>query len=267
MGWKDFIIVMVFYFSNTLFMTYMMNVVHDRMPDPKKWPALPDIVHEAIPLKQSDPFAHNLQAFSNVALIAILIPVLSAMVYTFRWNMGPFGCRWFATWGLVFHLRVWFMLATAIPPTEDMRCRFGPKPVIENWVWNSIIGLLSWGFKNIHCGDLIFSGHTILIALTWVATVTQLQHMPILIVGATIVCFMNMLIIIVIRNHYTVDVLCSFYVTCTVWQLLPMGRPPFLQVAWYVGAWQTMRRWWSSPLLLPNEPAASLSRDPTREMV
>lgn len=48
------------------------------------------------------------------------------------------------------------------------------------------------------------------------------------------VCFMNMLIIIVIRNHYTVDVLCSFYVTCTVWQLLPMGRPPFLQVAWYV---------------------------------
>lgn len=45
----------------------------------------------------------------------------------------PLLRRWFATWGLVFHLRVWFMLATAIPPTEDMRCRFGPKPVIENW--------------------------------------------------------------------------------------------------------------------------------------
>jgi len=253
MGWKDFLIVMAFYFGNTLFMTYMMNIVHDRMPDPHKWPALPDIIHEAIPLKQSDPFAHQLQVISDIALISIVIPVVSAMFYSLRWNIGPLGCRWFATWGVVFNIRVWFMLATAIPPTEDLRCRYGPKPVIHSWVWNSIIGLLSWGFANVHCGDLIFSGHTILIAITWICTATQLHQFPVLVVFATLVCFSNMLIIIVIRNHYTVDVLASFYVTCTVWLLLPMGRPAFLTLSWYGTLLQGLRKWWNHPFMISHE--------------
>ena len=62
---------------------------------------------------------------------------------------------------------------------------------------------------------------------------SHLRHMYVLVVAATVMSISNMLIIIVLRNHYTVDVLVGFWVTCTVWYFMPLGRPNFLRPKWF----------------------------------
>lgn len=235
MQWKDFLISALWFYLNCLFMTYMMNLVHERMPDANLHPALPDTIHDLIPFSQHNALYPRLQSFSNSAFAALVLAVIAAGFYTYKFNTFTIGCRLMSAWGTILNFRVWFMLATPIPPTEDLKCRFGTKPAIESWTYNAIIGVLSFGASNVHCGDLIFSGHTVFMSLVWLACVTHLRHLRVLCVLATISCFGNMFLIVVLRNHYTIDVLCAFYVSATVWYFTPLDRSPFLTVQFWTG--------------------------------
>ncbi|KAM0676979.1 hypothetical protein BDAP_002450 [Binucleata daphniae] len=77
-------------------------------------------------------------------------------------------------------------------------------------------------FNYHRCGDMIFSGHTLIIticALTWssydLLVEPRISRIACMLVWLTTftICFS----IILTRNHYSIDVLLSFYVTGSVW--------------------------------------------------
>ena len=146
----------------------------------------------------------------------------------------PIFTKWMSVYGMCFFIRTWFMLTTALPPTEDIKCRFTrPRPTIHDYLWNAALGVITLGNGNIHCGDLFFSGHTVLITCSWMAAISHLRHYPVAIVVCTLCIVGNMVLIIVDQNHYTMDVATSFYVTCTMWLFHPLKRPGYLTLDWY----------------------------------
>jgi len=237
MHWRDFGIVAAFHLSSIFAMTYAMNYVHDGTPDTAVHPALPDVIHKAIPFDQHDPRAHQLQSFCDTSLAILSITIIGAGFYHFKFNTWLVACRWLSTWAVCCWIRIPFMLVTPLPATDDLRCRYGPKRAIQSYLGNAFIGLVSFGSKNIHCGDLLFSGHTIFMGSLWVCCLCHLRQYRVLCLFVSVLCLTNLVLFVVLRNHYTVDVLLAMYVVVTVFMCLPVGRPPFLYLHFWPALW------------------------------
>lgn len=48
-----------------------------------------------------------------------------------------------------------------------------PRAVIPNYLTNALLGLVTLGNGNVHCGDLFFSGHTIVLCCCWYALLVR----------------------------------------------------------------------------------------------
>ena len=51
--------------------------------------ALPDAIHDLIPLNQTDPFAHVLQRLSDIMMLGLTLVVVLSLFFTFKFNIGP----------------------------------------------------------------------------------------------------------------------------------------------------------------------------------
>ncbi len=154
-----------------------------------------------------------------IALSALLIPVL---VYPQRRELSMVRMGLHLTYSITFLQvsRSIFYLATSLPDPSP-KCQ----PGAPNYDPPSIReAFMMFELKpNNVCGDLIFSGHT-LIELLFALFVYRYAHrvMPhrlaiALRVVSTILIVIGLPLILAARNHYTVDVLVSLYITPGVW--------------------------------------------------
>ena len=191
-----------------------MNFVHVRMPSPEKVAPLPDLGHELIPKVEPESVG-DIPMMMLIASVVLFIP--------FQTKRFAILTRFFVTMGNLYLLRIVSISVTSLPATDN-HCRTDFVP-IENIYINTLNGILSFGGRNIHCGDLMFSGHTCMAANCWLVWMmnTRKRHPARYI--ATLVLIVLVIMIIATRSHYTLDIYIAILLTIFVHVLTPSYFP------------------------------------------
>ncbi|XP_066144072.1 ceramide phosphoethanolamine synthase-like [Euwallacea fornicatus] len=197
---------------------FVMVIVHDRVPDMKKYPPLPDIFLDNVP--------HIPWAFDMCEVTGTLMFTIWVVVLLFHKHRFILMRRFFSLTGTIFLLRCVTMLITSLSvPGAHLQCKprnnilQGTTP-FENLtvklshayiIWRGA-GMSIQGVRT--CGDYMFSGHTV--ALTTLNffiteyTPRYIYHLH------TLSWMMNMFgifFILAAHEHYSIDVFVAFYIT------------------------------------------------------
>lgn len=203
---------LAYFLTNSVVLMFGMNFVHRRMPvsaDP-----LPDLGHEMIPRLEPE----NLGDMVMSSLIVSF--VIAILLNKKRW---PMITRFLLTLGNLYILRVVTILVTSLPATEN-HCRTNYLK-IDNIYWNTLKGLLTLGGGNIHCGDLMFSGHTCMVTNIWITFMINYKKHNFVRLVITILMLVTFYFIIATRSHYTADIWIAFWLTVFVHLYTPKAFP------------------------------------------
>uniref|UniRef100_A0ABD2WMC8 SAM domain-containing protein n=1 Tax=Trichogramma kaykai TaxID=54128 RepID=A0ABD2WMC8_9HYME len=216
--WKAFIS-LGYLFIVTWITAFVMVIVHDRVPDMKKYPPLPDIFLDNVP---HIPWAFDMCEVTGTLLFALWLLVLIFHKYRFILLR-----RFFALSGTVFLLRCVTMLITSLSvPGAHLQCKprnvYTPDSVsFYNELYNKIemayviwrgAGMSIQGVRT--CGDYMFSGHTVALTMLnfFITEYTPRQFYFV----HTFTWMLNMFgifFILAAHEHYSIDVFVAFYIT------------------------------------------------------
>uniref|UniRef100_A0A2K6VYI8 SAM domain-containing protein n=1 Tax=Onchocerca volvulus TaxID=6282 RepID=A0A2K6VYI8_ONCVO len=193
-----------------LITAFVMVLVHDRVPDMKTYPPLPDIVLDNLPLIP--------WAFQVCEIIAVFLAALWFTILFCHKHRAVIMRRMFSLTGTVFLLRCITMLITSLSvPGPHLECRsqsygtFMAKLQQAYHIW-SRFGMSIHGVRT--CGDYMFSGHTTALTLlnyfineytpdSWhiVHTITWVLNL------------FGIFFILAGHEHYSIDVFVAFYIS------------------------------------------------------
>lgn len=258
-------------------------ITNGRMPDPKEVRPLPDILFELLPRVREVEFVTDLVIFILIAStvftlwklfllernerakeplkLSLHFQNLTSIVNKFLFTVIDSGkrpfplqdcwiiglIRFIACYTTVTLFRAVVIVCTSYPATDN-QCQ-EPVPIV-NPLLNMVLTVLTLGSGAIHCGDLMYSGHTIILCLTacmlWDYGVYlhcfAFRVVPPLLVLLSFCC------IIASRSHYTDDILVSAYITMTTFFLIrhaKEGAPELIQCC--IRFWPCLGRSQSSP--------------------
>ncbi|CAD6236826.1 GSCOCG00008251001-RA-CDS [Cotesia congregata] len=199
--WKAFIS-LGYLFIVTWITAFVMVIVHDRVPDMKKYPPLPDIFLDNVP---HIPWAFDICEVTGTLLFAIWLMVL------------------------IFHkYRCVTMLITSLSvPGAHLQCQPRPTPD-DPWaktaygeLYNKIsmayviwrgAGMSIQGVRT--CGDYMFSGHTVaLTMLNFFITEYTPRQFYFLHTFTWMLNMFGIFFILAAHEHYSIDVFVAFYIT------------------------------------------------------
>ncbi|XP_041485963.1 sphingomyelin synthase-related protein 1-like [Lytechinus variegatus] len=193
-----------------LLTAFVLTVVHDRVPDMEKYPPLPDIVLDSIPLIP--------WAFQACELCGIILAVLCFLVLFLHKHRYLAMRRLFAIAGTVFLLRCVTMFVTSLSvPGIHLQC----SAKVYGTVWDKLsraveicLGL-GMSLTGVHtCGDYMFSGHTTCITLAnFFITEYSPRKFHILHTATWVINLFGIFFILAGHEHYTIDVFIAFYIT------------------------------------------------------
>ncbi|XP_045493075.1 ceramide phosphoethanolamine synthase-like [Colias croceus] len=213
--WKT-AIAMGYVFLVTWVTAVVMVIVHDKVPDMKKYPPLPDLFLDNVP---HIPWAFDMCEITGSLLLAIWLVVLF-----FHKHRFIILRRFFALAGTVFLLRCFTMLITSLSvPGSHLKCepRFYP-PADDLTVWGrrlrqaydiwSGAGMSVRGVRT--CGDYMFSGHTVaLTLLNFFITEYTSRSLYLLHILTWVMNMFGIFFILAAHEHYSIDVFIAFYIT------------------------------------------------------
>lgn len=206
---KKTLVVSLFLAAAWLCNTLALAWIHEKTPESDE---LPDIIFSLIP---------NLPWTIKVAEACVLVNGISAllavMLHPQRALLVP---RTFFLAGLLYFGRAICMSVTLLPvPNRQRFC----EPKLNHTNWQVITGrvvmkIFHLGLQSPEtrqaCGDFIYSGHTITLCLAYLTLkaylpkkVSALSHL----VG--VLALIGMVLVVVSRIHYTIDVLLAYYFT------------------------------------------------------
>uniref|UniRef100_A0A182JAU6 Uncharacterized protein n=1 Tax=Anopheles atroparvus TaxID=41427 RepID=A0A182JAU6_ANOAO len=207
-------------FLVTWITAFVMVVVHERVPDMKKYPPLPDIFLDNVP---HIPWAFHMCEVTGTILFCIWVCVL--VVHKHRMVLLR---RFFALAGTVFLLRCVTMLITSLSvPGTHLECtphdhKFDDSNVrITEMVYLRIsraytiwsgLGMSIQGVRT--CGDYMFSGHTVaLTLLNFFITEYTPRNLYFLHTLTWLLNMFGIFFILAAHEHYSIDVFVAFYIT------------------------------------------------------
>ena len=249
-----------------LYLATALNITTLRMPDPATEKELPDLGFQLVPQAPqlehvTDAILWTLNAMCGFVLFKLyvihrracglpplVLPIVGVLgtdtdeavisnsfetrqIHLIAW------IRFVATLAVVTLFRVVVILATSLPATDN-DCQH-PEP-ISNPLLNIVLALVTAGSASIHCGDLLYSGHTVNITLSLISLWT---YAPVVFVSKSMMqLFRSLGVILMVsswytiiasRSHYSDDVIVALYVTLTAFWLIPhseAGAPAALQL-------------------------------------
>jgi len=155
---------------------------------------MPDLLFDIFPDVKLDPM-------SDVILYILLMSLV------FRIIFHPRGLsisrRFIVICGCVYFVRSLTLVVTSFPDPQA-RCQ----DYDASWSL--------WGAASFSCGDMMFSGRTVLlmlVALCW----TEYTKSIVVRCVIWVVAIAGMLSLIISRSHYTIDILISIFVTALIW--------------------------------------------------
>jgi shingomyelin synthase len=236
-----------------------LTVTTWRYPDPNTQFQLPDLALDNLP------DVPQLEHVTDALLGVLVVMCLSTCFASYLIQAGklkPFDekllrkfqpisnihhCMWsrfFVCFSALSLMRIVVISATILPSTDN-KCKV--RPDTGNFWWNAFIGVATWGSSNVHCGDLLFSGHTAIITLAACACV---EYGPLvnryIRPGSCFLVVCTWFTILLSRSHYTDDILIALYLSITCWVLIPHdayhGAPAIWQV-FIQPPWRVYRRY------------------------
>ncbi|EGT30319.1 hypothetical protein CAEBREN_09174 [Caenorhabditis brenneri] len=199
------------YSSLSFLMTsFVMVLVHDRVPDTKTYPPLPDIVLDNVP--------HIPWAFDMCETIGLVLAVVWFTVLFFHRERVIIARRMFSLLGTVFLLRCFTMLITSLSvPGIHLQCEARPNTTMQEklhkafHIWSNL-GMSLHGVRS--CGDYMFSGHTTVITMIshFITEYTPADWTGLHTFTWVLNCF-AIFLILAAHEHYSIDVFIAFYIS------------------------------------------------------
>ncbi|XP_063698896.1 ceramide phosphoethanolamine synthase-like isoform X2 [Culicoides brevitarsis] len=205
-------------FLVTWITAFVMVVVHERVPDMKRYPPLPDIFLDNVP---TIPWAFHMCELTGTLLFSIWV----CLLVTHKHRMVLLR-RFFALAGTVFLLRCVTMLITSLSvPGTHLECTpsdkyEGSERLIDMFasrinraytIWSGL-GMTIQGVRT--CGDYMFSGHTVaLTLLNFFITEYTPRNLYFLHTLTWLLNMFGIFFILAGHEHYSIDVFVAFYIT------------------------------------------------------
>lgn len=209
--WKT-LVAFSFLSGNLILNLTCLAVVHERIPDRTKYPPLPDVFFDLFP-----PLDWALDVSEVIIIVCIWSTLLLLLIHRYRWIVLQ---RVFLIMGLLYFMRSITMFVTQVPvASTTYYC--SPKANTTNplLILKRVAQLLS-GFglsingQHTFCGDYIYSGHTVILTLAYlVVREYSPQRCKVVHIIYLILSSVGILMVLLSRGHYTVDVVIGYYVT------------------------------------------------------
>ncbi|KAG1684724.1 Sphingomyelin synthase-related protein 1 [Nymphon striatum] len=204
------LIAMIYFLTVTWLTAFVMVIVHDQVPDMRKYPPLPDIFLDNVPLI---PWAFHVCEVTGLIMCTIWLSIL--LFHKHRFILLR---RMFSLTGSVFLLRCVTMLITSLSvPGIHLKCE--ARPYGDMWaklakayiIWKGG-GLSLKGVRS--CGDYMFSGHTVVLTLLnfFITEYTPINWYYLHTVTWVLNLF-GIFFILAGHEHYSIDVFIAFYIT------------------------------------------------------
>lgn len=265
-------------------------VTNGRMPSPKEVHQLPDFLLEWIPCWRAlEPVTDIIIGLTNATtvIVAFKIFLLERHVhglpnFTFLERIPEIGAflnrivfgiidsgrrphplrgvhkimaiRFCTSYAVVMFFRAFVIMATSYPATNN-HCQ-NPQ-VIEHPFLNMVLTLVTLGGGAIHCGDLMFSGHTMILCLTYMLVweYSPYLHAWALRVWVSVLLPVSFFCILASRSHYTDDILVAAYCQVATYKIIAhceTGAPWQLQLLVRWLPWPGSNTWHDEwPAVLP----------------
>ena len=188
-------------------------------------PRLKDLGFEIIP-----ELSNNLKFISEVInitnlVIGVLVTFSPLFINPMKNSLSLIliAIRLITILGIGHLIRICMYLSTSLPSPAD-HCQPGSDSYHPPTSLTTVFTRFS-SFKDLNCGDLIFSGHMFQsISFTIVSCIYSYKIFNIL--ASKIISILQILLsllqsyfIIAARNHYTVDIVVAIYVSATLWYI------------------------------------------------
>ncbi|XP_076856767.1 phosphatidylcholine:ceramide cholinephosphotransferase 1 [Brachyhypopomus gauderio] len=239
--WGKTAVAFLYAISCFIFTTIMISIVHERVPPKEVTPPLPD--------KFFDIFNRVEWAFSICEINGMVLVILWIIQWTLLKHKSIIGRRFLFIVGTLYLYRCITMYVTTLPvPGLHFKC--SPK-LYGDWesqmrrVMKMIAGggLTITGSHNM-CGDYLYSGHTVMLTLTYLF---MKEYSPRRFWwyhwGCGVLCAVGVFCILLAHDHYTIDVIVAYFVTTRLfWWYHTMANQPDLKNA--SSSNLLARAWW-----------------------
>lgn len=219
----------------TVLTIYVMNIfnafAYSRMPTRE---ALPDIVANGCKNCAYLRGSKTYMSLQPADMLSVVLTVSSILVTILRWDIINVP-KLAYVYNVSLIVRILFFTVTGLPPAcigyPNCPCATIPYSTISRsfslpkiaFVYTFALGLFLGNIPQ--CGDLAMSGHTIylwVLALYVIDALDQIFIGKILVLIKSVIYFLLLFItttIILIRNHYTIDILFATVFVNMIWQL------------------------------------------------
>ncbi|XP_012547210.1 phosphatidylcholine:ceramide cholinephosphotransferase 2 isoform X1 [Bombyx mori] len=220
-----------------------LSLVHERLPDRNTTKPLNDIVLDNVP-------AHDWGLAVSEYLIMVSTTV-AMLVVVFHKHRFIVARRLFFIIGLLYLYRSITMFVTVLP-VSSMTYTCSPKSnstaplLIIKRMFYLISGFgLSINGKHTYCGDYIYSGHTMVLVLSYLIVAEyspkKLWPMHWAMAGSAV---MGVSFVLLAHGHYTVDVVIAYYITTRLfWTFHSLLVTPHRTGNGY-NHYMIQREWW-----------------------
>ncbi|KAJ8418208.1 hypothetical protein AAFF_G00139170 [Aldrovandia affinis] len=195
------------------FTSFVMVIVHDRVPDMQTYPPLPDIFLDSVP---RIPWAFSMAEACGLVLCSIWLLVL--LLHKHRSILLRRLC---SLMGTVFMLRCVTMFVTSLSvPGQHLQC--SAKMYGDIWaklqralaIWSGF-GMTLTGVHT--CGDYMFSGHTVVLTmLNFFVTEYTPRTWNFIHTLSWVLNLFGIFFILAAHEHYSIDVFIAFYITTRI---------------------------------------------------
>ncbi|XP_026093099.1 phosphatidylcholine:ceramide cholinephosphotransferase 2-like [Carassius auratus] len=198
---------------NLVLTTVMITVVHERVPDKSISPPLPDKFFDYVPRFE--------WAFSVTEVNGMILVALWFIQWLFLKHRAIVGRRFFFLQGMLYLYRMVTMYITTLPvPSMHMHC--APKLYGDSQgKIKRVLQLVSGGGLSITgshlmCGDFLYSGHTVMLTLTFLF-IQEYSPRSLLWRCYHVICWflsaMGVIFILIAHEHYSLDVVVAYFIT------------------------------------------------------
>ncbi|XP_056465554.1 sphingomyelin synthase-related protein 1-like [Gadus chalcogrammus] len=192
------------------FTSFIMVIVHERVPDMRTYPPLPDIFLDSVP---RIPWAFAMAEACGLILCYIILLIL--ILHKHRSILFRRLCSLIGT---VFLLRCFTMFVTSLSvPGQHLKC--ASKMYDDTWskiqralaIWSGF-GMTLTGVHT--CGDYMFSGHTVVLTmLNFFVTEYTPRSWNLIHTISWVLNLFGIFFILAAHEHYSIDVFIAFYIT------------------------------------------------------
>lgn len=207
--WKT-VISCVYVFFVFGFTSFVMVIVHERVPDMRTYPPLPDIFLDSVP---RIPWA-----FAMAEACGLILCYMFLLILLLHKHRSILLRRLCSLMGTVFLLRCCTMFATSLSvPGQHLKC--ASKTYGDAWekiqraltIWTGF-GMTLTGVQT--CGDYMFSGHTVVITmLNFFVTEYTPRSWNLIHTISWVLNLFGIFFILAAHEHYSIDVFIAFYIT------------------------------------------------------